>query len=287
MLSKNELSNIEEIISDSIQSVLSVHGGSINQAFLLKTKKSKFFLKKNNRIKFPEMFEVEKKGLQLLQNNSGLTIPKVDSVLNIGDNSYLILEWIEEGNSRDDLFFDFGRNVALMHNHSSEIFGLGYDNYIGSLKQVNHFTDNWNDFFIEYRLGYLSKMAFDNGNIDKKSTDNLEKLYLKLNDFFPLEKPSLLHGDLWGGNFMFSQNGDAVVYDPAVYYGHRLMDLGMSKLFGGFQSEFYEGYQSVYELDTNWKDAIHIANLYPLLVHLNLFGTSYLIQIKEILKKYV
>jgi len=287
MLSKNELSNIEEIISDSIQSVLSVHGGSINQAFLLKTKKSKFFLKKNNRKKFPEMFEFEEKGLQLLQNNSGLTIPKVESVLNIGDNSYLILEWIEEGNSSADLFFDFGRNVALMHNHSSEKFGLGYDNYIGSLKQVNHFTDNWNDFFIEYRLGYLSKMAFDNGNMDKKSTDNLEKLYLKLNDFFPLEKPALLHGDLWSGNFMFSQNGDAVVYDPAVYYGHRLMDLGMSKLFGGFQSEFYEGYQSVYKLETNWQDAIHIANLYPLLVHLNLFGTSYLIQIKEILKKYV
>ncbi len=287
MLNKNELLNIEKVISDSVLSVNPVHGGSINKAFMLKTKKGKFFLKKNNLKKYPEMFQLEEKGLQLLRNNSSVIIPEVIDTFDVEENSYLLLEWINEGNPKVDSFFNFGRKTALLHNHSSEKYGLEYDNYIGSLKQVNHFTDNWIDFFIEYRIGYLAKMAFDSSSIDKQTVSNLERLYLKLNDFFPFEKPSLLHGDLWSGNFMFNEEGNALIYDPAVYYGHRLMDLGMTKLFGGFPNEFYEGYQSEYKFESNWQDAVQIANLYPLLVHLNLFGTSYLIQIKETLKKYV
>ena len=287
MLEKNELVFISENISESIISVEPVHGGSINQAYLLKTKKDKFFLKKNSIKKYPEMFQLEEKGLQLLRNNSNLIIPIVKAIFDIEENSYLVLEWIDEGTSNEDSHFNFGRNLAIMHSHSAEKFGLKYDNYIGSLKQVNSFRDNWNDFFIENRVGYQLQNAFDEGNIDKQSSNAIEKIYQKLSDFFPLEKPSLLHGDLWSGNFMIDKGGNAVIYDPAVYYGHRLMDLGMTKLFGGFSNEFYEGYQEEYKLERNWHDAINIANIYPLLVHVNLFGTSYLTQIKGILKKYV
>jgi len=130
------------------------------------------------------------------------------------------------------------------------------------------------------------KMARDHGNAGSDTVRAFDRFYRKLDEIFPVEAPSLIHGDLWNGNYMVNENGEAVIIDPAVYYGHREMDLGMSKLFGGFSAGFYEAYNQQYPLEKDWKERLDYCNLYPLMVHVNLFGGGYLNSVKSILRNF-
>jgi fructosamine-3-kinase len=180
-----------------------------------------------------------------------------------------------------------GIGLARLHKTTQNTFGLHYDNYIGSLTQSNTPpADSWTEFFIHQRLEPMLKMAVDSGKAEPDLIPKFESLYSKLDEIFPQEKPALLHGDLWSGNCMADDNGDPVIYDPAVYYGHREMDLAMTKLFGGFESEFYEAYQEEFPLEKHWEQRIAICNLYPLLAHVNLFVGSYIQSIKNIINRY-
>jgi fructosamine-3-kinase len=165
-------------------------------------------------------------------------------------------------------------------------FGLDSDNYIASLHQKNHQTDNWADFFIEQRLEPMLGMAYFDKLIPLDFLKKFQTIYTKMNSLFPKEKPALLHGDLWSGNVICDQNGKPCLIDPAIYYGHREMDLAFSRLFGGFDSRFYEAYESILPLEPDFESRIGIYNLYPLLVHLNLFGTAYLPGIEKIIKRF-
>jgi len=165
-------------------------------------------------------------------------------------------------------------------------FGLDYNNYIGSLHQQNNLHPTWVDFFINERLQPQIKLARDNNEIDSTTILKFENLYKKLDEVFPKEKPALLHGDLWSGNFMSDEKGESVIMDPTVYYGHREMDIAMAKLFGGFDAEFYSSYNEHYPLENGWEQRINVCNLYPLMVHVNLFGGGYLGQVKSILSKF-
>jgi fructosamine-3-kinase len=129
----------------------------------------------------------------------------------------------------------------------------------------------------------LAKQIFDTGSREMK---NAELLCGKLNQLFPREHPSLLHGDLWSGNFMCSAKGPAI-FDPAVYCGHREMDLGMTKLFGGFDNEFYEAYNHTYPLEKDWQKRVPLAQLYPLLVHAILFGGGYASNAANIIRSFI
>ena len=179
-----------------------------------------------------------------------------------------------------------GARLAALHRCSKDFFGLDHNNYIGSLRQFNHQQTSWVNFFIEQRLNVQLKLAIDSGMMDSKWLNEFESLYAKLPAMLPEEKPSLLHGDLWGGNLITDEKGEPCLIDPAVYFGSREADLAMTKLFGGFDDEFYTSYQHTFPLQPGYDKRFDIYNLYPLLVHVNLFGGSYKSAVANILKAF-
>ncbi len=261
-------------------------GGDINKAAKFQTTEGNWFVKWNRADAFPGMFEAEAKGLVLLTETNEISVPVVVGTGQSENISVLVLEYLESGKQITDFSKIFGQQLALMHKHSNPDFGLDHNNYIGSLHQKNSPDKNWIDFFINQRLLFQGKMAVEKGRADIDLIKQLEDLAPYLSDFFPLEPPSLLHGDLWSGNYMVGSNGEPAIIDPAVYFGHRLMDIGMSKLFGGFSNDFYQAYNEVYPMEKNWLQAAEIANLYPLLVHVNLFGGGYINSVKSILRRF-
>jgi protein-ribulosamine 3-kinase len=181
---------------------------------------------------------------------------------------------------------DFAQKLAQLHKNTAPIFGLDHDNYIGSLPQSNRQTQKWTDFFISQRLEPLVTKAVASGLLDSQTAQRFDRLFSKLDQLIPEEKPALLHGDLWSGNVMTDEHGEVCLIDPAVYYGHREVDLAFSTLFGAFHGEFYEAYNEAFPLEKGWKQRIDLFNLYPLLVHLILFGRSYYHQVISTLEKF-
>jgi fructosamine-3-kinase len=265
-----------------------VSGGSINNCFKIETRDGIFFLKENSAEKFPGMFEAEARGLELLRKANAFCIPQVILLENTKNNSRLFLEWLERKSSGN--WREAGALLAELHKNTAEFFGLDHSNYIGSLPQSNSFKSSWADFFTSERILPQLKMAYENGRADKALLKQGESFCSQVKNIFPEEKPALLHGDLWSGNFFFCTVKDRAafpsVFDPAVYYGHREMDLAMTKLFGGFDAEFYEGYEDEFPLEKNWRERIDCCNLYPLLVHVNLFGGGYVQEVKNILNQF-
>lgn len=272
-------------VSVSIESFSTVSGGSINDAFVLKTSGRSFFLKVNSSSKYPHMFERELEGLMALRQPDIIHIPKPILTGENNDQSYIIMAFIEGGSPGPNFWNDFGHRIARLHQMSNDQFGFENDNYIGSLSQSNKWHESWPSFFIHERLEPLAKKARDMGELTSEEIRKFDKLFVKLEDYFPTEKPSLIHGDLWSGNYMSDENGHPVIFDPAVYYGHREMDIGMSKLFGGFSPTFYDTYNETYPLENGWQERLDVANLYPLLVHVILFGGSYAYDVKRILQR--
>jgi protein-ribulosamine 3-kinase len=278
--------HLTETLDLEIHDTQSLSGGSINQAVKLSTNKGDYFLKWN-RSAPDDFFEKEADGLKRLSSaKSKLRVPNVISTRKPGPGrpGYLLMEFIEEGRSGNS--FEFGRRLAKLHQTGSEQFGLETDNYIGSLPQSNRKCNDWIEFFTQERISPQLKMAIDSGKLDSGINQNWERLSLKLNNIFPATTPSLLHGDLWGGNYLFDSSGSAVLIDPAVYYGHPEMDLAFTKMFGGFSPDFYSGYESESPLEPGFSERVTLYNLYPLLVHVNLFGGHYTSQFKSILKNY-
>jgi len=280
-----ELKLKEKDINVSVISDVSVGGGSINDTYKIQTTGDAFFLKVNSAKKFPDMFEREFVSLYYLEKASAIRVPEFVGIGQKEDISFILMSFIEKGQSGPNFWRDFGQNLAAIHRNTNDKFGFEMDNYIGSLPQRNKWEDNWPDFFIHKRLESLVKNARDKGEIDGEISRQFDKLYVKLESFFPEESPALIHGDLWSGNFMSDTDGNPVIFDPAVYFGHREMDIGMSKLFGGFSHDFYEAYNDAFPMEKGWQERIEVANLYPLLVHVILFGGSYKYDVERILKR--
>jgi fructosamine-3-kinase len=259
-----------------------VSGGDINEAYRLQTSVGIWFVKWNNRDRFPGMFDREAEGLGAMAY-AGAPVPEVVYSGETESKAFLILKFIEEGRSRD--FRRAGRMLARLHQNSDTRFGWDTDNYIGSLPQYNDRMSDWSDFYREMRLEVQLKLASDLGRIDGDEYRVLSRAFDRICSQFPVEPPAFLHGDLWSGNQMFDAQGDPVFIDPAVYYGHREMDLGMTRLFGGFPGEFYDSYNEVFPLENGWAERMGWAQLYPLLVHVNLFGRSYLGRVMEIVDR--
>jgi len=261
-------------------------GGCINHVSRLKTSAGDFCLKYNRSISFPGMFESEARGLMLLKDTGEIRVPTVIHVCSGKQYAYLLLEFISSGSPAPGMMSDFGRSLARLHSHTTKLFGEDRDNYMGSLPQSNRKHAGWASFFIEERLEKQVKLAQSSGYLSSEILDHFRKLYTQLENIFPEEKPALIHGDLWGGNYILEENGRAGLIDPAVYYGNREIDIAMTTLFGGFDNAFYSGYNEIFPLEKGWRLRIDICNLYPLLIHLNLFGRGYLGQIESIVRKY-
>lgn len=273
--------DVSEIIK-----VTEVRGGCINRTFGLETNVGVYFVKVNSASAFPGMFEAEARGLEILAESGEIAVPAVIGFGESGALSFLVLEFVGSHKQKLDFWENFGKGLARLHKKRVEKFGLYHNNYIGSLRQDNHQEEEWEEFFITRRLIPQIASAKQAGLLQEKTEKRFEQLFRRLSDFFPKDNPSLLHGDLWGGNYMTGASGQAVLIDPAVYYGHRYMDLGMTKLFGGFSESFYDYYNEGFPLEKGWRQGLEVANLYPLLVHVNLFGGGYLSSINQTLQRF-
>jgi protein-ribulosamine 3-kinase len=284
---------IRTILSKAINgSILSlrvepVGGGSINQAFRLSVNRSlKLFCKLNSSRKFPSLFEKEKRGLESLASHGIIRIPKIFACEGIGENQVLIMEWIEQGTRPEKFWRVFGEKLASLHQITNDHFGWVEDNYMGALHQSNKPTPAWTDFFFQERLEPQIRLAADNNLLSPSDVLQFNHVNRYLSEIFPQNAPALLHGDLWSGNFLCDEKNEPVLIDPAVYFGHPGMDLGTTTLFGGFEQSFYQRYAELSPFASNYQEQWDICKLYPLLIHLNLFGRGYLAEIVQTLKRY-
>lgn len=291
-LPAKHLPAIEAVLSDVLQQPLrilntgDVGGGCINACYNMRTGAGSFFVKINSADKFPGMFDAEAKGLQMLGEACPGFVPHVIALFEQNAFQYLILELLEPARRNGDFARRFASRLAGLHRFTSGRFGLDFDNYIGSLPQENTACNAWPDFFIHRRIEPVLKSAIDAGALDVPAIRMFDNLFLRLEHIFPAEPPALLHGDLWAGNCITGPNGYGFLIDPAVYFGHREMDIAMMHLFGGFDRDIFDSYHEIFPLEPGWKSRIPVCNLYPLLVHTVLFGGAYASQVKHIVQHF-
>ncbi len=282
--------DITQAVTDQCGRILDVKpvtGGCINNGARIETENGVFFIKWNDRGSYPGMFHAEAKGLNLLASANTIRIPEVVYILEGEEHDGLLLEWIETRRTTVLSGERMGRQLAGVHRHSADEYGLDHSNFMGSLPQRNTPTKDLVTFFVEERLEPQVDLAFSRGAFSPDFATVIEKFYDTLPGLFEEEPPSLIHGDLWSGNYLVTEEEEPVLIDPAVAYGHREMDIAMTTLFGGFPQSFYEAYKETFPLAPGYEDRLDIYNLYPLLVHVNLFGGGYAAQVKQIIQRYV
>lgn len=279
---------LKETLQDEVllKDFTPINGGCISNGGKLHTSKGIFFLKWNHASKFPFMFEAEAKGLSLLYDSNSIRIPTVVGVGETKAYQFILMEFIERHSKASDYWESLGTSLSLLHKKNSAAYGLDHDNYIGSLPQYNTIKKSWIEFFTTHRLQVQLKIAIDSKTISLSHLNKFETLFKKLPSILIEEKPCLVHGDLWSGNLITDEAGSPCLIDPAVYYGNREVDLAMTQLFGGFTDSFYQSYINAFPVEQGLQDRLDIYNLYPLLVHVNLFGQSYLSQVLSTLTKY-
>jgi len=291
LLSNNSISKIKQVLagqglSAAIKNVITVSGGCINECYKIETDVQPYFLKVNEVKRYPNMFKIESDSLLILKETNTIKTPNVIAQFKDQYHQYLLLKWIESSKPKNTFWQHFAVDLAQLHQQSSYQFGLEFDNYIGSLKQQNTFTNNWTDFYIEQRIQPQVELAYNNQKISKKNLSQFYQFYKTLAVIFPDEKPILIHGDLWDGNFLCDQNQKAVIIDPAIYYANREMEIASTQLFGGFHPTFYNVYNEIYPLEKQFDKRVPVYNLYSLLVHLNLFGGHYFHQVMKVVNSY-
>lgn len=259
-----------------IHSATSVSGGDISQAYKLHTSVGNFLLK-TNRAEFAQLFSSELHNLHKIADSHSILVPKGIASGLFDNSAWLLLEFVEMASHGDDV--QRGRDLALMHQHlnrSAKPFGWDENNFIGLTPQYNHWHKDWVEFYAQQRLTPQLEMA-ERNSMHPTTLDSgyrlIESLDFWFQDYQP--KASLLHGDLWGGNSAFTRDGDAIIFDPASYYGDHETDLAMTELFGGFSQAFYRGYNEVFTIDEGYQSRKPLYNLYHIINHFNLFGGHY------------
>lgn len=291
MLQKELLQTIISALNSRLQKTIAikhaeqVYGGDINETFVLHTLEENYFLKINSDTQY-DMFEKEFNGLKALQTTNTICVPEPLLCGKSYGKIFLMMKYIEKGKSTASFWQRFAERLAALHKQTQTQFGFNENNYIGSLLQENTLTDTWAKFYSTQRIMPLMKKAYNQNKCTKEDILKAEKLCARFTELFPQEPPALLHGDLWSGNYMVNQKGDSVIYDPAVYYGHREMDIAMSLLFGGFDKSFYDYYNEAFPLEKNWKQRVPLCQLYPLLVHLILFGGHYYYSVMDVINSF-
>lgn len=264
-----------------------VMGGDINQANridgLLDGEPSRFFIKLNQENRL-DMFKAEAMGLKEIERSQSIYVPRVICSGVVDNKSFLVLEHLQLGSGNTDSAALLGQQLAQMHKTTAKQFGWLRENTIGSTRQLNRYEDSWLDFWRQHRLGFQLELARQNGASNSLFSKG-QKLNDQLDQFFIGYHPeaSLLHGDLWSGNYAYLKNAEPVIYDPAVYYGDREADIAMTELFGGFPAGFYDAYNKAWPLDSGYPQRKKLYNLYHILNHFNLFGGGYGIQAESMI----
>ena len=282
------LNKVENILDEKISRSTSVGGGCICDSYIVDTTNGeRYFVKTHNQTS--DMFRKEANGLKEIKKSESIRVPEV-----IGfDDDFLLLEHIGSTEREENFFTSFAVLIAKMHKYTSDSYGFYEDNYVGSSVQKNipqtSEKRSWAEFYWNNRLMYQFKMMEQRGYVTaelKECFTFLEKTYPEIvidDDVFP----SLIHGDLWSGNFITDNSGEACLIDPAVYYGSREVDLAMMKLFGGFPNEFFQTYNEVFPLNAGWEYRENIYKLYHVMNHLNLFGRGYYNQTISLINSYL
>ena len=280
---------LEKILSEPIKSTSSVSGGCIADSRKLQLESGKLYFLKQLRGSSLGAFDAEERGLEELRKSGAVNVPEI--VCKGPD--FLLLQWIEAGYIRSSSSMEMlGLQFAELHRYRGKKFGLSEDNLLGDSPQSNKPSKegrlNWAKFFVENRLEFQTSLAVKNGYATPELNNLMDNLIKKVPDLISgtEEEPSLLHGDLWSGNYLIDESGIPWLIDPAVYYGHREADLAMTSLFGGFSNSFFSAYKSAYPISPGYSEREPLYQLYPLLNHLNLFGTGYYGQVISVLKRY-
>ncbi len=264
-----------------------VHGGDINDAAYLEVSGARCFVKINPSAPVG-FFAAEADGLARLRRAAELRVPDVIAHADAAEDlpAYLVLEWLDEAAPSPAFAERFGAALAALHSHTSDSFGLERDNFIGGLPQRNTPTARWPDFFRDQRLRPQIARARQRG-LSVVRLRLLDRLLERIESLLPSGLPSLLHGDLWRGNYITLAGDTPALIDPAVYYGDREIELAFTELFSGFPSTFHRAYHAAYPLDPGYRERRALYQLYPLLVHYNLFGEPYGGHVESICRKYV
>ncbi len=280
--------------SVSVKDSSYVGGGDINEARCIRLSNGEKIFVKSNSIDNKGFFEAEETGIHAISATDTIRVPKLlfRGIDESSGKAFLAMEYISGAGRVPSFWKIFGQSLAAMHLADTSGFasggkyGFDTDNFIGATEQVNSPKDSWVDFFRECRLAPQFKMA--ERYFDHSSRKKILKLLDKLPDLLTEpQQPSLLHGDLWSGNYILGNDGKAWLIDPAVYVGHAEADLAMTELFGRFPAEFYNAYSAVNPIDTGYRDRRDLYNLYHLTNHLNLFGDAYLTAVLGTIDDYV
>ena len=299
----NIAARISEVTGDSffIDNRRSVSGGCINQGYAISSSSRTYFVKINQASQVA-MFEAEALGLQQMRATQTIRVPEPICWGIEGTWAYIVLEWLDLGGRGGDRSWEeMGRKLAEMHKYTPPsppklrggedvdsallrgCFGWDINNTIGSTLQINNWTASWAQFWAEHRIGYQLKLARRRGGHFPQEERLLKLIREFLVGYEP--QPSLVHGDLWGGNAGVTSAGEPVIFDPAAYLGDREVDIAMTELFGGFPAQFYWGYNQVWSLDSGYEKRKTIYNLYQILNHFNLFGGSYESQANQMINR--
>lgn len=262
-----------------------VGGGCINASYVIGNEQRRLFVKLNQASRL-DMFEAEAEGLMEIARSRSIRVPTPICWGSSGSDAYLVMEYLALGGVTAGSAEQLGRELARMHQTTQARFGWHRDNTLGSTPQINDVCDHWPAFWRHQRLGYQLTLAARNG-AGRELCQRGEQLLACVDDFFRdhQPQPSLLHGDLWSGNYGVTTTGQPVIFDPAVYYGDRETDLAMTELFGGFPAAFYAAYGEAYPLDPGYAVRKNLYSLYHILNHFNLFGAGYLRQARDMIDR--
>lgn len=280
---------LERRLDVTIESVAAVGGGCIANASRIETNGIPYFLKYGDE-DVARTFPGEAAGLDALAAaECPLVVPTVLETAPATDErpGFLVMEWINSGRQARGFWEHFGEGLAALHRSGAEGYGFERDNFIGQLPQRNNWSESWPSFFRTERLEPQVEMARDRGRWQDAWDQPLDALYRRLPDILPAKPPpSVVHGDLWKGNFMVTAVGKPALIDPATYYGHREVDLAMTELFGGYEDRFYEAYRSAWGVEPGYETRRDVYNLYHLINHLNHFGGGYAGSVQKTLQQF-
>jgi fructosamine-3-kinase len=266
-----------------------VGGGCISDARRVSVRdesgRARTLFVKTNEASFLDNFHAEWDGLIRLSEPDMIGVPGPIAVGEVEDRAWLVTEWVEQGPRGGDFFAKFGQNLARLHESTlGRQIGLDRDNYLGSAQQVNSPCDSWVEFFADQRIGFQLRWAVEQNLADSSLRENCERIVQNMDRLLEGrdDQTSLLHGDLWSGNYLCNSAGQPTIIDPAIYYGCREAEFGMLRLFGSCPAAFYDAYTETLPLPGGWQQRVSVYVLYHLLNHLNLFGGGYLDQCRTL-----